>query len=156
MYSNSHLCLRIYKFIQPGLFIFNPNLGFKINSSNTCTGYGVYCIVLSTQFLSLKAPLCASATPTLSVRGRPFYIFFFFILWVELWQCGMLYNLFFFFFFFFFEKSMLYNFVLRIEEGIFITRIVNWILSHVWTKKKKNKRNVTGMSLRSLFNKNLV
>ena len=84
LYSNSHLCLRIYKFIQPGLFIFKPNLGFKINFSNTCTGYGVYCIVLSTQFLSLKAPLCASATPTLSVRGRPFFIFFFFILWVEL------------------------------------------------------------------------
>ena len=153
MYSNSHLCLRIYKFIQPGLFIFNPNLGFKINSSNTCTGYGVYCIVLSTKFLSLKAPLCASATPTLSVRGRPFfYLFLFYSLGgaLTMWHALQL------FFFFFFEKSMLYNFVLRIEEGIFITRIVNWILSHVWTKKKMNKRNVTGMSLRSLFNKNLV
>ena len=143
MCSNSHLCLRIYQFIQPGLFIFNPNLGFKINFSNTCTGYWVYCIVLSTKFLSLSPTvhLCASATPTLSARGRSFFIFFFFILWVELWQCGML-----------------YNFVLRIEEGIFINRIMNWILSHVWKKKKKI---VNGMSIKNdllwnLFNKNLV
>ena len=151
MCLNSHLCLRIYQFIQPGLFIFNPNLGFKINFSNTCTGYGVYCIVLSTKFLSLSPIVCQCHTHAVSQRPIFLYLFLFYSLGgaLTMWHALQL-------FFFFWEEHALQLCTEDWGRNFHYSNCELNTVPRLDKEKKKNKRNVTGMSLRSLFNKNLV